>query len=132
MNNLLNILVVDDDELARDLLDLFLRKRFNVYAVGSVNQFYEIIKKVKFDMILLDVSLRDSKDGIQLTAELRQGEKHKRTPIVMISAFGNIQIKNYAFDAGATKFITKPITREILDTQVLSLLNNGFEQSKAC
>lgn len=132
MNNQLNILVVDDDELARDLLDLLLRKRFNVYTVGSVSSFYEIINKVKFDMILMDVSLCDSKDGIQLTAELRQDEKHKNTPIVMVSAFGTTKIISDALNAGATKYVIKPVTREILDTQILTLLNSGSESKKAC
>jgi DNA-binding response OmpR family regulator len=120
-----NVLIVDDDELGRDVLSFFLRKKFNVYTVGKVSSFYGIIATVDFHLFLMDISLSDSKDGIQLTAELRQNEKYKNTPIIMISAYGTTKIRSDAFNVGANKFITKPVTREILEREVFTILNGG-------
>ena len=71
------VLVVDDEELSQDFLRFFLSKKFDVYTCGNINTFYSLINKVDFDLILMDVFLRDHKDGYQLTKELRETEKYK-------------------------------------------------------
>lgn len=108
------VLIVDDEELAQDFLRFFLSKRFDVYTVGSVSQFYDIINKVDFDVILMDISLRDTKDGIQLTRELRQSPKHKNIPIFVLTAFNTTKEKSNAEAAGASKFLTKPVDSKLL------------------
>ncbi|KAF0151698.1 MAG: response regulator receiver [Ignavibacteria bacterium] len=108
------VLVVDDEELAQDFLRFFLSKRFDVYTVGSVSTFYNIINKIDFDLILMDISLRDSKDGIQLTKELRASPKHKHIPIFVLTAFNTTKERSNAEAAGASKFLTKPVDTKVL------------------
>lgn len=112
------VLIVDDEELAQDFLRFFLSKRFDVYTVGSVNAFYNIINKVDFDIILMDISLRDSKDGIQLTKELRASPKHKDIPIFILTAFNTTKERNNAESAGANKFLTKPVDSKLLVSMI--------------
>jgi len=114
MDGRLKILIVDDEELAQDFLRFFLSKRFEVYTVGSVNSFYNIINSNDFDIILMDISLRDSKDGIQLTKELRESPKHKNIPIFVLTAFNTTNERHKAEAAGATKFLTKPVDSKLL------------------
>lgn len=118
------VLIVDDEELAQDFLRFFLSKKFDVYTVGSVNTFYNIINKVDFDIILMDISLRDSKDGIQLTKELRASPKHKNIPIFVLTAFNTTKERNNAEAAGANKFLTKPVDSKLLVSMIDEALTN--------
>ena len=114
MDDKKKVLVVDDEELAQDFLRFFLSKKFDVYTVGSVNAFYNIINSVKFDIILMDISLRDSKDGIQLTKELKSSSIYKNVPIFVLTAFNTTAERKNAEAAGADKFLTKPVDQKIL------------------
>ncbi len=114
MDDKKKVLIVDDEELAQEFLRFFLSKKYDVYTVGSVNTFYNIISNVTFDLILMDISLRDTKDGIQLTRELKASERHRNVPIFVLTAFNTTKERNGAAAAGADKFITKPVDTKIL------------------
>lgn len=114
MDDKKKVLIVDDEELAQEFLRFFLSKKFDVYTVGSVNTFYNIIANIKFDLILMDISLRDSKDGIQLTRELKSNERYKDVPVFILTAFNTTKERNGAAAAGADKFITKPVDTKAL------------------
>lgn len=114
MDDKKKVLVVDDEELAQEFLRFFLSKKFDVYTVGSVNAFYNVVNKVYFDLILMDISLRDSKDGIQLTRELKSTDDYKDIPIFVLTAFNTTKERNSATAAGADKFITKPVDTKAL------------------
>jgi len=103
------VLVVDDEELSQDFLRFFLSKKYEVYTSGSVNSFYNLIANVDFDVILMDVFLRDSKDGLQLTKEIKKTEKYKDIPIFIMTAHNTTRDKNEALNAGAHLFLTKPL-----------------------
>ncbi len=114
MEDKLKVLIVDDEELAQDFLRFFLCKQFDVYTVGSVNAFYNIISKVDFNLILMDISLRDVKDGIQLTKELKRTEKYRNVPVFILTAFNTTRERQNAGEAGADQFITKPVDSKSL------------------
>jgi DNA-binding response OmpR family regulator len=114
MDDKKKVLIVDDEELAQEFLRFFLSKKFDVYTVGSVNTFYNIISNITFDLILMDISLRDTKDGIQLTRELKSSERYKNVPIFVLTAFNTTKERNGAAAAGADKFITKPVDTKAL------------------
>jgi DNA-binding response OmpR family regulator len=124
MNGRKKVLVVDDEELARDFLQYFLSKRFDVYTCGTVNSFYSTITNVDFDLILMDISLRDYKDGIELTRELKATEKYKNVPIFILTAMNTTGEKNKSRDAGADKFLSKPLDVHVLLKIIDSTLLN--------
>lgn len=130
MNNKLKILVVDDDELARDVFRFYLLKKFEVYTVGSVSSFYNVISKIDFDIILMDISLRDTKDGIELTSELRKNPKYNNVPILMLTIFNSTSIRIHAKEAGADMFINKPVEgRELI--RIIESVNTSHNYFKA-
>ena len=116
------VLVVDDEELARDFLKYFLSKKFEVHTCGSVNSFYNIINNIDFDLILMDISLKDSKDGIDLTRELKTMEKYKDTPVFVLTAFNTTKERNSSFEAGAQQFLAKPVDGKSLIQLIDSVL----------
>lgn len=116
------VLVVDDEELAQEFLKYFLSKKFEVHTCGSVNSFYNIINTVDFDLILMDISLKDSKNGIDLTRELKNTEKYKNTPVFVLTAFNTTKERNRSFEAGAQQFLTKPVDGKALIQLIDSVL----------
>jgi DNA-binding response OmpR family regulator len=108
------ILVVDDDELSQEFLRYFLVKKYDVYTCGTVNAFYNLIQKVDFDLILMDIFLRDSKDGFQLTRELKQSAKYKNIPILIVTAQNTTRDRRTSKDIGAEMFITKPLDSKFM------------------
>jgi DNA-binding response OmpR family regulator len=120
------ILIVDDEELAQDFLRFFLSKKYDVYTVGNVNAFYNIIHKVRFDLILMDVSLRDSKDGIQLTKEMKQSDQFRKIPIYILTALDTTKERNNALNAGADNFLVKPVDSNAL----VKLIDTNIRQGK--
>jgi two-component system, sensor histidine kinase and response regulator len=114
MINRPKVLVVDDEELSQDFLRFFLSKKFDVYTCGKVTDFYNLVSKIDFDLVLMDVFLRDSKDGIQLTRELKQNEKYRDVPIFVITAHNTTKDRSEAITAGAVKFLTKPVDGKYL------------------
>jgi DNA-binding response OmpR family regulator len=123
MNKKLKALVVDDDELSQNFLQFFLAKQFDVSTVGNVESFNNIISNVDFDMIFMDVSLRDTKNGIQLVSELRSTSKYKNIPILILTNLDSVLIRDRALKAGADKFINKPILIEQLAKIVDAVLS---------
>ncbi len=108
------LLIVEDDFENQKFLQLFLKRKFDVDACDSAETFYEKMKEQKFDIILMDISLRGKKDGLQLTQELRQSEETKNIPIVGLSAHAFQRDKDNAYKAGVDLFITKPVQNNVL------------------
>ncbi|MBA4406010.1 hypothetical protein C0389_01920 [bacterium] len=119
MNAKLKALVVDDDELSQDFLRYFLLKEFDVYTVGNVEAFYNIISKIDFDIVFMDIMLHDTKDGIQLVSELRSNPKYTSVPILILTTHDSTLVKERSLRAGADKFITKPVMVDQL-TKIIS------------
>ncbi|MEJ5351441.1 MAG: response regulator [Melioribacteraceae bacterium] len=108
------LLIVEDDFENQKFLQLFLKRKFDVDVCDSAETFYEKMKEQKFDIILMDISLRGKKDGLQLTRELRQSEETKNIPVVGLSAHAFQRDKDNAYNAGVDLFITKPVQNNVL------------------
>ena len=83
-----HILVVDDDEVIRNLLTKYLKK--NNYFVSSAektSQIDEILQKYKIDLIILDYMLPDE-NGIDFLQRFR---KNNNLPVIMLTALGDIE-----------------------------------------
>lgn len=108
------LLVVEDDLENQKFLRIFLRKRFDIDVCDSADTFYEKLQGNSFDIILMDISLRGSKDGLELTQEIRNNIKYKNIPIVGLSAHAFQKDKDNAYLAGIDIFITKPVQGDLL------------------
>ena len=116
MSSRASILVADDEVEIREGLELLLESEG--YRVSSVNTGEAALARVDeqpFDLLLLDVSLPD-RNGLELLREIHQ--KDASLPIVMITAYGSIDMARSAFKNGARDYITKPWSNDELLTQV--------------
>ena len=118
-NNKPKLLIVEDDFENQKFLEIFLKRRFDLQICDSSDTFYEKIDHQTFDIILMDISLRGKKDGLQLTRELREMDEYKNKPIIGLSAHAFQRDKENAYNAGIDIFLTKPVQNEVLlDTLV--------------
>ncbi|MBO5508825.1 MAG: response regulator transcription factor [Lachnospiraceae bacterium] len=113
------ILIVDDDENIAELISLYLLKEcFSTEIAGNGRQALELIKSYNPDLILLDIMLPDI-DGYEVCAELR---KTKQTPVIMLSAKGEVFDKVLGLKLGADDYIVKPFDSNELVARVKAVL----------
>ncbi len=103
------ILIIDDDAAHRAITRISLEHAgFMVEEAEDGKQGLLAVKKTRPDLVLLDVMMPKF-DGYKVCVELRRDPEFMNLPILMITALGDIESINRAFDAGATNFITKPV-----------------------
>jgi len=111
-----SILVIDDEAEIREGLELLLSSEG--YSVGSAETAEAGLARLEqepFDLLLLDVSLPD-RNGLELLREIRQRDAD--LPIVLITAYGSIDMARQAFKSGAQDYITKPWSNDELLAQI--------------
>src|SRR5579884_1577473 len=111
-----SILVVDDESEIREGLELLLKSEG--YGVSSAETGESGLAKLEehpFDLLLLDVSLPD-RNGLDLLKEIRRRDPH--LSVVLITAYGSIDMARTAFKSGAMDYITKPWSNDELLAQV--------------
>ena len=116
------LLIVEDDYENQKFLQIFLKRKFDLKLCDSGDTFYERLSESEFDIILMDISLRGSKDGLQLTKEIRESEKYKHLPVVGLSAHAFQKDKDNAYNAGVDIFLTKPVQNDVLMDTLLKAL----------
>ncbi len=119
------LLVVEDDEDSQKFLTLFLKRSFDIQMSNSEESFYAKLNNHEFDLILMDVSLRGEKDGLQLTKEIKKTEKYKNIPVVALTAHAYQRDRAEAYKAGVNYFLTKPVKNELLLETLLSALEES-------
>src|ERR1700675_1087022 len=111
-----SILVVDDESEIREGLELLLSgEGYGVSSAGTGESGLAKLGEHPFDLLLLDVSLPD-RNGLDMLKEI-----HRRDPqlsIVLITAYGSIDMARAAFKNGAMDYITKPWSNDELLAQV--------------
>ena len=108
------LLVVEDDYENQKFLQIFLKRKFDLEIRDSSETFYEKLNQTKFDIILMDISLRGKKDGFQLTKEIREMPEYQNMPVVGLSAHAFQRDKDNAYKAGVDVFLTKPVQNDVL------------------
>jgi DNA-binding NtrC family response regulator len=111
------ILVVDDEENARKSIATYLQKReYEVLCAATLAEAREIINQGRADIILLDVQLPDGygPDLLEETARLSI-----QPPIILITAYGDIDMAVEAMKDGAHDFLQKPIEFTRLEQSIL-------------
>jgi CheY-like chemotaxis protein len=106
MDNQIKILIIDDEEGARDLFkDLFSRKGYITESASGGIAALECIDKINPDAVLLDIRM-PVMDGIEVLSKLKQ--KNPELPVVMLTAYGyDDNLINTALGLGASGYISK-------------------------
>ncbi|HAE86392.1 TPA: two-component system response regulator [Candidatus Marinimicrobia bacterium] len=124
----MKILVVDDEENIRKLVNynLILDGYDVILAVDGKEGLEKAIQE-KPDLILLDIMMPEM-DGLEVCSRLKKNPETRDIPIFMLSAKGQMQDLEDAFDVGADNYITKPFDVDKLSEIIQFKLNKMKEK----
>lgn len=116
----MRILVVEDEHrIAHSLQKGLEQERFAVDVAYTGNDGYDLAISEDYDLIILDIML-PGMDGISICRELRKNNTH--TPILLLTAKGQVGDKVSGLNSGADDYLTKPFSFEELLARVRALL----------
>lgn len=105
----LKVLVVDDEEMTRNLLRLMLsRSSYTVIEAGGGYEALEMVAAHQPDLVILDLMMPDL-DGFSVCERLRQQPALDNMPIFILSARADHETIARGLELGATKYLTKPV-----------------------
>lgn len=114
-----HLLVVDDDERIRGLLQKFLtRNGFLVSAARDAGHARRLLAGLEFDLIVLDVMM-PGEDGVSLTRDLR---RQLAVPILLLTARGETSDRISGLEAGADDYLPKPFEPKELLLRINAIL----------
>jgi DNA-binding NtrC family response regulator len=101
------ILVVDDDPYFLRVLSRILSgENFQVKTAEGATQAAQVLGQDTFDVVVSDLRLPDG-DGLTILQELRRAGAD--TPVVILTAYGEVESYIAAMNAGATEYLNKPV-----------------------
>jgi DNA-binding response OmpR family regulator len=118
-----NILIVEDNEMNRDMLSRRLARRG--YAVSCAMDGQTGLRMAQSevpDLILMDVTLPDV-DGLEITRRLKADERTCRVPIIVLTARAMASDREEAFAAGSDDYDVKPVEIDRLLGKMRALLH---------
>ena len=110
------ILVIDDDSAIRTSLSFMLKRaKYDVQAVSSPKEAIAIVRSVAPELILMDMNFSLTTTGDEGITLLKQVKIFQpETPVILMTAWGSIQLAVKGMQAGAFNFITKPWNNAVL------------------
>ena len=106
------ILVVDDEPNYLIVLSELLREEgFEVFTAKSGSEGLRVVKENDIDLVITDMRM-PGMDGLELLAEVK--EYNRDLPVIMITAFGEVEKAVVAMRAGAFNYLTKPFNNDDL------------------
>ena len=117
-----SVLIVEDDQNIADLLRLYLEKEGYVAAIApDGGTGVELFRKLQPDLVLLDVML-PVLDGWGVLRTIRQDSK---TPVIMLTARGELNDKVSGLKMGADDYVTKPFEMKEILARIEAVLRRG-------
>ena len=122
------ILVIDDDVAICELIkvNLELMGYECDYSTDPIKGF-AFVKQDEPSLVILDVMMGEV-NGYEIAKKIRQTENISQTPIIMLTALGELNNKLEGFNSGVDDYITKPFEIEELKARVMALLNRSGQK----
>lgn len=123
------ILVVDDVTENVQVLGDLLSKQYEIYFALDGNQALEQARRVKPDLILLDVMM-PVMDGYEVCRRLKESEEFREIPVIFISALDQPEHESQGLELGAVDYITKPFNSKLVLIRVQNHLKMKFQHDQ--
>jgi CheY-like chemotaxis protein len=118
----LTLLVVEDDPDTQAFMKALLGRYYEVVTAASEEEFWAALERLTPCIILMDVSLRGSQDGLTLTRRFRAEARWNSIPVVALTAHATTEDRERALDAGCAVYVSKPVDRRRLLELIRSLI----------
>lgn len=118
-----DVVIIDDDELTRMLIQRILERefKFSITSFGNGLEGLEYLESHKPNLVVLDLIL-PGKNGFEILKVLRQSEAHKNTKVILVSAKSNSSDIERGFDLSADEYVTKPFQQQEFVVRVKKLM----------
>lgn len=128
-----NVLVVDDEISVRRLIEYLLKEmKYNTHQACNGEEAIEILKKIDVDLIILDILL-PGKHGLDICSMIREMDKSRNTPIMIITGVYTKSKYNYqSKEYGANAFMTKPFEVDNFIKEVGRLVKHDNKKQLSC
>ncbi len=124
----MNILVIEDDEVVRTLVQRVLQKNnYTVSVAAEAEEGERLADTQSFDCIILDLALPD-KNGLEVCKDLR--DRGNKTPILILSARKNIDTKVSGLHSGADDYLTKPFDNKELLARIEAITRRSQQSNE--
>ena len=124
------ILIIDDDEKLGKLLVQYLeRYDMNAHVALTPSKGFEMIKKIKPDLLILDVMLPE-KDGFEICREIRaKSSIFGQLPILMLTAHAEVTDRIVGLELGADDYLPKPFEPRELVARIHNILRRSSDDN---
>lgn len=123
MNQLPTVLLVDDNDEILDFLERMLKNKYTILKAEDGEEALKILEKEAVQLVVSDVMM-PIMDGFELCKSIKANFEFSHIPVVLLTAKNAIQAKVEGLELGADAYIEKPFSKEYLQAQIASLLNN--------
>lgn len=132
-----SILVVDDDKILLRIVQAILEKSH--YSVTTVLDGHAALEKIqieKFNLIITDLNMPHQFNGFRLIKMVRDDERNKKTPIMVLTGRNSPPDVVRSVEAGADEYVVKPLDFDLFMAKVVHLLetknsDQGFTMTPA-
>ena len=118
---MIRILFIDDDPQAQKTLSMVLREPYIVASALSAAEGLEVLEKTDPDVVLLDINLPD-RSGLDVLDEILA--RPTAPPVIMLTAYGEVEFVKRAIRSGAYDYILKPYVLEQLEGTIRRAVEN--------
>jgi DNA-binding response OmpR family regulator len=117
------ILLVDDNDEILDFLERILKSKYAILKAENGDEALKILDKEAVQLIISDVMM-PVMDGFEFCRKVKTNFEYSHIPIILLTAKNAIQAKVQGLELGADAYIEKPFSKEYLQAQIASLINN--------
>ena len=117
------VLLVEDNQVNRELTEFFLKKVCLLEFVTDGETALEMVQKKSYDAILMDINLGLGMNGIETTRGIRKVSGYENTPIIAVTGYTMIDDKDKLLAEGCTHYIAKPFDRESIQALLREALS---------
>lgn len=117
------ILYVEDDLVALQFINIILKSTYDVETAFKATTALELVKKVQYDVLMLDINLGSGMDGVELMQKIKQIDYYKNIPIVAVTAYAAQSDKAEFLAKGFNHYISKPFTKKELQSLLADIIS---------
>ena len=118
-----SVVVVDDDDDTRGYLRDLLHDRYNVTACADADSAWEAVEKTLPDAVVTDLVM-PGESGSELCARIRANDATRHIPVIILTGQNGVEEEQAASDSGADKFLSKPISVELLLSSIAQVISS--------
>ncbi len=119
------VLIVEDNKDNSYFVEVILNKLgINYYSAVDANEAFDLLKRFRFDLILMDISLVSSMSGEAALKILKTKDEYKNIPTIAMTAHAMLGDRDHFISAGFDEYLSKPFTVEELSKLLFTYLRD--------